>query len=58
LGQREHERQVAIDAVLGLQDLGGFDAFPRRSELDEDAGLVDALLFVELWKSCVSGCSV
>jgi hypothetical protein len=44
----EHEGQVAVDAVLGLQDLGGLDALPCRGELDEDALLIDALLLVEL----------
>lgn len=48
LGDGEHEGQVAVDAVLGLQDVGGFDAFPGRGELDQDAGFVDADLFVEL----------
>jgi hypothetical protein len=48
LDLREHEGQVAVDAVLGLEDLGGLDAFPCRGELDEDALLVDALLLVEL----------
>jgi hypothetical protein len=28
LNEREHERQIAVDAVLGLQDLGRLDAFP------------------------------
>jgi hypothetical protein len=44
----EHERQVAVDAVLGLEDLGSLDALPCRGELDEDALLGDALLLVEL----------
>jgi hypothetical protein len=44
----EHERQVAVDAVLGLEDLGGLDALPCRRELDEDALLANALLLVEL----------
>ena len=48
LGQGEEESQVAVDAVLRLQDLGGLDTLPCRGELDEDAGLVDALLLVKL----------
>jgi len=48
LGKREHQSQIAIDTVLLLQDLGRFDAFPSRSELDEDSLLANALVFVEL----------
>ena len=48
LDEREHEGQVAVDAVLALQLVGGLDAFPGRRELDQDAGFVDAFLFVEL----------
>lgn len=44
----EHERQVAVDAVLGLQDLSSLDALPCRGELDENALLVNAGLLVEL----------
>ncbi len=48
LREGEHEGQVAVDAVLGLQDVGGFDAFPGGGEFDEDARFVDADGFVEL----------
>lgn len=48
LGEGEHEGQVAVDAVLGLQDLGSLDALPCRGDLDEDALLVNAGLLVEL----------
>ena len=49
LNEREHESQIAVDAVLGLQDLGGFDAFPGRGDLDQDALLANAQLLVELY---------
>lgn len=48
LDLREHERQVAVDSVLGLEDLGGLDTFPCRCYLDENALLGDADLLVEL----------
>ena len=41
LGQREHEGQVAVDAVLALQGVGGLDALPGAGDLDEDALLAD-----------------
>ncbi len=28
LDEREHERQVTVDAMLGLEDVRGLDAFP------------------------------
>ena len=48
LGQREHEGQVAVHTMLGLQDMGCFDTLPRRSELYQDTRLVDADVFVKL----------
>jgi len=48
LHEREHQRQVAVDAVLRLQDVRGLDPFPRRGDLDEDALFADADGFVEL----------
>lgn len=48
LHQRKHQRQVAVDAMLRLQDVCGLDAFPGRGDLDEDAVFVDADGFVEL----------
>ena len=48
LGQREHERQVAVDAVLALQVVGGFDTLPRRRDLDEYALLANPNGLVEL----------
>lgn len=48
LDEREHEGQVAVDAVLRLEDLGGLDALPCRGDLDEDALLGNADLLVEL----------
>lgn len=49
LRQREHQRQVAIDAVVALQDLGRLDAFPRGGDLDQDAIFGDAELLVQLY---------
>ena len=47
LDEGEHEGQVAVDAVLGLQDVGSLDALPGGGDLDEDALLGDADLLVE-----------
>jgi hypothetical protein len=54
LGEREHERQVGVDAVLRLQDLRRLDALPGRGNLDENAVLLNADLLVELGKSASS----
>jgi hypothetical protein len=48
LDGREHERQVAVDAVVALQDLGRLDALPCRGDLDQYTVLGDTLLLVEL----------
>ena len=48
LGKGEHEGQVAVDAVLALELVGGLDTLPGGSELDENAGLVNTGLLVEL----------
>lgn len=48
LDQAEHEGEVAVDAVVALQDLGGLDTLPGRGDLDENAVLGDALSLVEL----------
>ena len=48
LDGREHERQVAVDAMVALQDLGRLDTLPCRGDLDQYAVLGDALLLVEL----------
>lgn len=48
LNQREHEGQVAVDTVLGLQDVGCLDTFPGRGDLDQDSVLLDADGLVEL----------
>jgi hypothetical protein len=47
----EEKGKVAIDGVLLLKDTGGLDTFPGGSDLDEDAGFVDADGFVELKQS-------
>jgi len=44
----EEQSQVAVDLVLLLEDLDGLDALVGRGDLDEDAGLVNAQLLVEL----------
>jgi len=44
----EHEGQVAVDSVLGLQDLSSLDSLPCGRELDENALLVDTDLLVEV----------
>ena len=48
LDGREDEGQVAVDAVLALEDVGSLDTLPGGGDLDEDAVLGDALRFVEL----------
>lgn len=48
LWHTEHEGQVAVDAVLGLENVGGLDTFPGGSDLDQDTVLADTLLLVEL----------
>ena len=48
LNLREKEGQVAVDLVLLLEDLGGLDALVCGCNLDENAGLVNALLLVQL----------
>mmetsp|Transcript_25792 Transcript_25792/g.60729 ORF Transcript_25792/g.60729 Transcript_25792/m.60729 type:complete len:466 (-) Transcript_25792:95-1492(-) len=47
LQKGKDERDVAVDALL-FQNLGGLDALPGPGQLDEDAALVDAHLFVHL----------
>lgn len=44
----EEESQVAVDLVVLLEDLDGLDTLVGRGNLDEDAGLVNAQLLVEL----------
>lgn len=54
LHEGEHEGQVAVDAVLALQDVGGLDTLPGRGELDQHALLLDADFLVELGEYNVS----
>lgn len=49
LGKGEHEGQVAVDAVVALEDLSGLDALPGGGDLDQDTLLADTLLLVELY---------
>ena len=44
----EQQRQIAVNLVLRLEDVGSFDAFVCRRNLDEDAGLVNTLFLVKL----------
>jgi hypothetical protein len=55
LDEREHEGQVAVDAVLGLQDVSGLDTLPGRGDLDENAVLGDTSLLVQLFKLALFG---
>lgn len=48
LGQGEQQSQVAVDAVVALENLSGLDALPGGGNLDQDTVLGDALLLVEL----------
>lgn len=54
LDKGEHEGQVAVDAVLRLQDVGGLDTLPGGGDLDKNTVLGDALLLVELRESAMS----
>lgn len=45
----EHEGQVAVDAVVSLEDLSGLDTLPGGGNLDQDALLGDTDFLVELW---------
>lgn len=47
LYKRKHQGQVAVDALF-LEDFCGFDALPSRGNLDQNAGLVNADIFVKL----------
>ncbi len=48
LGEGEEESEVAVDAVIPLQNLGGLDTLPGGGNLDQDAILGDARRLVEL----------
>lgn len=48
LDDGEHEGQVAVDAVLRLQDVRSLDTLPGRGDLDQDTVLGDANGLVEL----------
>lgn len=48
LDEREHQSQVDVDVVLGLEDMGGLDTLPGGGDLDQDPVPGDTLLFVEL----------
>lgn len=49
--EREHESEVGVDAVHGLELASGLDAFPGGRDFDEDAVFGDADGFVELEES-------
>ncbi|RUS24477.1 hypothetical protein BC938DRAFT_473523 [Jimgerdemannia flammicorona] len=46
--EREQQRQVAVNVVLGLKNVRSLDTLPGRGDLDQDAVLVNAGLLVEL----------
>jgi len=46
--EREHEGQVGVDSVLGLELTGGLDTLPGGGDLDEDTLLVDSDGLVEI----------
>ncbi|RUO95930.1 hypothetical protein BC936DRAFT_142945 [Jimgerdemannia flammicorona] len=48
LREREQQRQVAVNVVLGLKNVRSLDTLPGRGDLDRDATLVNAGLLVEL----------
>lgn len=48
LNRREHQSQVGVDVVLGLQDVSSLDTLVGRGDLDENAVLGDTGLLVEL----------
>jgi hypothetical protein len=48
LRQREHQGQVGVDVVLGLQDVGSLDTLVGRGNLDENTVLLNTGLLVEL----------
>lgn len=52
LDEGEHEGQVAVDAVLGLQDVGGLDTLVGGGNLDQDTVLGDTVGFVQLEGNC------
>jgi len=54
LNQGEHQGQVAVDAVLRLEDVGSLDSLVGGGNLDQDAVLLDANLLVELFEAKVS----
>lgn len=48
LNQREHKGQVAVNAVLGLEDVSGLDALVGGGNLDQDTVLGDTVVGVKL----------
>lgn len=48
LGKGEHEGQVAVDAVLALENFGGLDTLPGGGNLDQNAVLGDTDGLVKL----------
>ena len=47
LGQREEQREIAIDAVL-LQNFRSLDAFPGGGDLDQNALAPNAVFFIQI----------
>jgi hypothetical protein len=53
LGEREHQGQVGVDVVLGLQDVGSLDTLVGRGNLDKNTVLLNTGLLVELSRKSV-----
>jgi hypothetical protein len=53
LDRREHQGQVGVDVVLGLQDVGSLDTLVGRGNLDENTVLLDTGLLVKLSRESV-----
>ena len=48
LYEREHQREIAVDAMLRLKDPCGLDAFPCGGDFDENSRFIDSNGFVQL----------
>ena len=58
MGDGEHQGQVAVDSIIILKNLGGFDALPCGGNLDQDSILRDSQFFVELSAISIDGLGV
>lgn len=46
LTETEKKSQVAVNLVVAFENAGSLDTFPGRSNLDQDAVLVNSAVFV------------